>query len=283
MPEALQGKPIIITGASAGIGRATAIACARAGMPVLIAARREQRLQALVDDITAEGGRAVAIACDVNDPDQCDAMAQRCLDAFGSIHAILANAGYGFAAPIHETTDQALRDIFETNLFGTINTIRPALRHMIEQRAGHILITSSSIGLLPIAHHAHYCATKAAQHHIGRGMAAELRHLGIRVSTIHPVGTKTEFFDKAAEHSADATIPSAPSDDKPSDIAGANTPRFLMQSPETVAKAIERCLARPRAEVWPGGTWWVRLLMASALAIPPLTDAINRAGAKRQR
>jgi len=273
----LKDQPICITGASAGIGKATAIQCARAGMPVVLAARREDRLKQIVEDITSQGGQATAIACDVNDPDQCSAMVQRCLDAYGSVYAVLANAGYGFEAPIHQLTDQQLRDIFETNFFGTMNTIRPALPHMLSAGRGHVLITSSSIGIMPIARHGHYCATKAAQHHIGRAMAWELRDKGIRVSTIHPIGTRTEFFEKAGERTAGGTeaITNIPT---PNGASG-NTPNFFMQDADTVARAILNCLRRPRAEVWPGGSWWVRMLMAGTIAFPALADlAMKRRG-----
>lgn len=264
----LNGLPICITGASAGIGRATAIACAQAGMRVVVAARRAERLDEVVETIRAAGGQAVAAACDVTDQSQCEAMVTHCVEAFGSIYAVLANAGYGYESPMHAVSDEAIRAIFETNFFGTMNTIRPALPMMLEAGCGHVLITSSSIGVLPIPGHGHYCATKAAQHHVGRAMGWELRKRGVRVSTIHPIGTRTEFFEQTKRRSQQGQGDAA----KPS-----NTPTLLMQDASTVARAIVRCLRRPRSEVWPGGSWWVRVLMAGAIAAPASVDLAMRA------
>src|SRR5262249_55651912 len=123
----LTGKPIAITGASSGIGLATALACARAGMPVALAARREDRLSAAVEKIRATGGKAIAVRTDVDKPEDCRALVERTVSEFGSIYAIFANAGYGAFMPIATTPDEDLRAIFETNFWGTLNTIRPAL------------------------------------------------------------------------------------------------------------------------------------------------------------
>ena len=104
----LSGKPICITGASAGIGRATALACARAGMPVFAAARREDRLKALVEQIRAEGGQAECATVDVASVESSERMIEVALNAFGSIYAVFANAGYGVERPMHEMTDESL-------------------------------------------------------------------------------------------------------------------------------------------------------------------------------
>src|ERR1044071_8891757 len=121
----LAGRPITITGASSGIGLATALACARAGMPVTLAARREDRLTEAVEKIRSAGGKAIAVRADVNNPDDCRALVERTVSEFGSIYAVFANAGYGAFMPISTTPDDDLRAIFETNLWGTLNTIRP--------------------------------------------------------------------------------------------------------------------------------------------------------------
>src|SRR5882724_761167 len=123
----LTGKPIAITGASSGIGRATAIACAAAGMPVALGARRVEKLESAVREITAAGGRAIAVPTDVDKPEDCRRLVDRTVAEFGSIYAVFANAGYGFEKAMADTTDAELRAIFETNFFGTMNTIRPAM------------------------------------------------------------------------------------------------------------------------------------------------------------
>jgi NAD(P)-dependent dehydrogenase (short-subunit alcohol dehydrogenase family) len=255
----LSGKPIAITGASSGIGAATAIACARAGMPVVLGARRTDRLADLAATINAAAranpalGRAVAVRADVTSPDDCAALVDRTVAEFGSIYAIYANAGYGIELPVHRTPDADLRAIFETNFFGTLNTIRPALPHMLRAGRGHVLICSSCLAKLPLPWNGAYTATKAAQSHIGRAMHYELAPAGIHVSTVHPIGTRTEMFEQIkVRHGRRELV--------------AHTPDRFMQPPERVADATVRCLRRPRIEVWTSA--FVRLGMAVCNAFP---------------
>jgi len=237
MPKDLSGLPIAIAGASSGIGAATAIACADAGMPVVLGARRYDKLSALAAKIHDTGGRAVAVECDVTDRDACAQLIERTVDEFGSIYAIFANAGYGFEGSVLGTPEADQRAIFETNFWGTLNVIRPAAARMIEAGAGHILICSSCLSKIGIPYYAHYCASKACQDLYGRALRAELAPAGVHVSTVHPVGTSTEFSDKAAERNPGARL------------AGRGSNRFE-QPPERVARAIVGCLRKPKSEVW---------------------------------
>lgn len=207
-------------------------------MPVLLSARRIDRLQQVADQITSAGGRAAVGQCDVTDPKACRAMVEQCVAQFGSLYAIFANAGYGFVRPFHESTDAEWRAIFETNLWGSTNAIRAALPHLLRARTGHILLCSSCLARFSTPGYGHYCATKAAQAHIGAAMRHELRPSGIRVSTVHPIGTDTEFSQVAR------TLGGRPS------AGRRRTPKCLTQSPERVARAVVRCLHRPRPEVW---------------------------------
>jgi NAD(P)-dependent dehydrogenase (short-subunit alcohol dehydrogenase family) len=261
----LTGKPIAITGASSGIGLATAYACARAGMPVALAARREDRLQEAVAKIREAGGKAIAVRADVDSPQDCRALIDRTVGEFGSIYAVFANAGYGAYTPIADTSDEDLRAIFETNLWGTLNTIRPALERMRAgpqgPNRGHILICSSCLSKLALPFSAAYSATKAAQDHFGRSLRVELAPQGIHVSTVHPVGTKTELFDTAEKRSRV----------KKSVQHG---PRGMMQPPERVADAVVRCLRRPRGEVWT--SLITRLAFSASVAAPEIRDWASR-------
>jgi short-subunit dehydrogenase len=263
----LKGKPIAITGASSGIGRATALACARAGMPVAVMARREDKLRSLVREIEALGGRAVALVGSVDKPDDCERLIARTIEAFGSIHAVFANAGYGLERPIHEMSDADMRAIFETNFFGTLSTTRPAVRAMLAAGSGHVLICSSCLSKFGTAYHGAYSATKAAQNHIARAMNIELAARRIRVSSVHPVGTKTEFFETARINSGGATMLD-------------NSPGAFMQSPDRVARAIVACLRRPRSEVWTSLP--ARLFFGLVTMFPALGDAVMRRWAARR-
>ena len=259
MPIDLAGKPIAITGASAGIGRATALACARAGMPVVVTARREEPLRALVEQIEREGGKAAHLVVDVNDPEACARMIDVCVERFGSVYSVFANAGYGQEARAHEMTDADLRAMFETNFFGTMHTIRPALSRMIPAGAGHVLICSSCVARFALPYFGVYSATKAAQHHIGRSLRLEIESSGVYVSTVHPIGTKTEFFDVAQRRSWEGAQPLSD-----------HGPSWTMQTPERVADAVVRGLRRRKPEIWTNA--FVRYGMVIAGAFPRLAD-----------
>lgn len=249
----LHAKPIAITGASSGIGRAAAIACARAGMPVALGARRRDRLDRVCDEIRGFGGKAVSVECDVTSQADCDRLIEIAVASFGSIHAVFANAGYGLEKPIHLVTDEEMRAIFETNYFGTLNTIRPALPHMLEAGAGHVLICASCIGKLGVPYIGSYCATKGAQWLIGQAMHSELKPRGIDVSVVYPVRTLTEFSEVSANVS---NLPPVPR----------TTPLAKAQTADRVASAIVACLRKPCPEVWTSTP--TRLAFALAMAMP---------------
>ncbi|MCA9283390.1 MAG: SDR family NAD(P)-dependent oxidoreductase [Phycisphaeraceae bacterium] len=257
----LKDKAICITGASSGIGRATAIACARAGMRVVVAARREDRLAEVVGRIRGEGGEAEAFALDVTDAARCAEMIVFCEERFGSVYSVFANAGYGVEEPMYKESGAAMRKMFEVNFFGTWNVIEPVLPKMLAAGRGHVVICSSCLARFPVPYFGTYCATKAAQHHIGRAMHVELKHKGVFTSTVHPVGTRTEFFDVAKEKSGSdgATL-------------DGHAPTWLTQTPETVARAVVKCLRRPRPEVWPSWAWVVRVGMCLGGMTPRLAD-----------
>jgi short-subunit dehydrogenase len=271
----LRGRPIAITGASSGIGAATARACARAGMPVALAARRTDKLAAIVDEIVRAGGRAIAVPCDVVDPAQCRALIDRTVEAFGSLYAVYANAGYGVERAAADMPDADVRAMFETNFFGSLNVIRPAVERMRASAGtggsrGHVLWCSSCVAKIALPYYGVYSATKAAQNHLGRAMRLELEPEGIHVSTVHPIGTRTEFFDRVVDLSGSAKLIE-------------HTPDALLQSPEYVADLTVRCLRRPRAEVWTGPKGaFVRFGMSVCTFAPGLADFVLRGQVRRR-
>lgn len=256
----LTGKPIAITGASSGIGMITALLCARAGMPVAIAARRIDRLEQLAIEIRRGGGRAVAVACDVARPEDCARLIDVTNNEFGSLYAVFANAGYGVEGGVCDLTDKAWRDIFETNFWGTLNTIRPALPHMLAAGRGHVMICSSVVSKIGVPNLAAYTTTKACQDHIGRALRLELGGK-VHVSTVHPIGTNTEFSQVVTEKSGNRP-------------RTARSPEAFRQTPEDVAEAVVRCLKWPRGEVWTSTL--ARTLAAVSTLSPGFADFILR-------
>ena len=256
----LHNKSIVITGASSGIGRATAIACAQAGMRVVVSGRREGHLDEVVRKIEEVGGEALAFPADVTDASACESLIDFTIDRLGACDALFANAGVTLGEPTHRTSDDKLREIFDINLFGSMNAVRPAIVHMLGRNSGHVLLCSSCLSLVSVPNHGAYTATKAAQHHMVRAMRTELHGSGIHVSSVHPIGTRTELFDAARQ--------------KHGDYTAHNPPSFMMQPPERVAKAVVKCLRRPKPEVWTSCA--ARIVMALSNATPRLTDRIVR-------
>lgn len=266
MPIDLTSKPILIAGASSGIGAATARACAAAGMPVALAARRRDKLEAVASDCAAHNVATAVIECDVTDPDACERMVAQADAELGPIYAAFANAGFGQESPLLDMSDHDTRAMFETNLFGTLNVIRPAAERMKSRAAGHLLICSSCLGIFPTPWYSVYSATKAAQHHMGRALDVELRAHNIRCSTVHPVGTKTEFFDEMKARQGT--------------LAVAGSSESFVQPASTVANAIVRCLRKPRPEVWTSTA--ARYGMLASAFMPRLTGFVtNKMIAKR--
>jgi NADP-dependent 3-hydroxy acid dehydrogenase YdfG len=188
--EELKDRVVIVTGASAGIGRATARELAKAGAIVVVGARRLTRLEALVKDFP---GRIVAVEMDVRSPDDCRRLAQEAAERFGRIDSLVANAGIGMYGGILDHTDEALATMLDTNVGGTVWPIRSVLPEMLEAGRGDIVIVASVAGFRGGADEAVYAATKFAQVGLAGSLDRELRSKGIRVTVIGPAGTATEF------------------------------------------------------------------------------------------
>jgi len=187
---------LLITGASSGIGAATARLAADRYRLVL-AARRREALDALAAELGGPGA-AVAIACDVTDWDQVEALATRALEEFGRIDAVFANAGFGATRGFLEESPEHWRSMVLTNVLGPALTIRATLPHLLERGDGHYVITSSVAGRRALPGSL-YSATKFAATAIGEALRQELRQMDdndrIKVTLIEPGITDTEFFD----------------------------------------------------------------------------------------
>jgi 3-oxoacyl-[acyl-carrier protein] reductase len=188
--EDLKDTVVVITGASSGIGRATARELARAGARVVLGARRLERLEAIDKEFP---GRAVSVQMDVRSPDDCRRLIREATDRFGRLDSLVANAGIGMYGGILDHTDEALTTMLDTNVAGTVWPIRAAVPAMIEAGHGDIVIVASVAGFRGGADEAVYAATKFAQVGLAGSLDRELREKGIRVTTIGPAGTATEF------------------------------------------------------------------------------------------
>lgn len=179
-----------ITGASAGIGEATAKALVAEGGSVVVGARRKDRLAALADDV---GARVAVVEMDVREPADSQRLVDQAFETFGRLDSIVVNAGVGMYGGIMDQTDDEIRAMIDTNVAGTIWPIRAAVPRFLEAGEGDIVIVASVAGLRGEGFEAVYAATKHAQVGLAGGMDRELREKNIRVSTIAPGGVATEF------------------------------------------------------------------------------------------
>ena len=188
--EELKDTVVAITGASAGIGRATARELAGAGANVVVGARRKERLDALEAE---HPGRIVAVEMDVRSPDDSRRLVETAVERFGRLDTLVANAGIGMYGGILDHTDDQLTTMLDTNVAGTVWPIRAAVPEMRKAGQGDIVIVASVAGFRGGADEAVYAATKFAQVGLAGALDRELRQDGIRVTTIGPAGTSTEF------------------------------------------------------------------------------------------
>lgn len=245
----VNGMIVAITGASSGIGAALALQLHAQGAQVILAARRRDRLEALARQLPG----SLVVEADVADPTAC---ARIIAAAVPRIDTLICNAGYGLARSIVATSEVEWLDLLRTNLLGTTACIQAAVPRMQSQELrdgwrGHIVIVSSALARRGRPDGGAYAATKAAQLSVAEALRVELADQRIAVTSVHPVGTTTEFIQ--AVHGDPW-------------ITGAREPK---QSAEHVAARIIAAIIRPRAEVWPHrlsrwglslGTLWPSLL-----------------------
>lgn len=229
----LAGTTALVTGASSGIGAATATALAKEGVGVALLARRKERLEALAGEIHRGGGDALVCPGDVTDPVAIQAAVEEMLGRWGRIDLLVNNAGQVLAAPLEATTAEELRRLLEVNLVSVLTATRAVLPAMRRQGSGHIVNVSSVVGRRGIPLRSAYSATKFAMVGLTECLRQELRGTGIHVTLVYPIyTTETELHEVQVQKVR--TVPRGP-----------------VQSAKQVANAIVRCVRRPRPEVYP--------------------------------
>ena len=230
-----QTRVVAITGASAGIGRATAVRLARDGAAVVLCARRADRLDEVAAEVTAAGGQAQVMMADVTRAADMDAFVTLAVERFGRLDVMICNAGFGIAGAIDEVSPEQMQTLMDVNDFGTDHAARAAMRAFRRQESGHIIMVSSIVGKRGVPYMGAYAATKFAQVGLAECMRAELAGSAIHVSVVFPVSTDTEFFDVMSRETG-------------TPVSRASGPR---QPVESVANAIARAIERPVPEVYP--------------------------------
>jgi clavulanate-9-aldehyde reducatase len=193
MTGELSNQVVAVTGASSGIGEATALACARAGAAVALAARRADRIEALAERIAREGGRAVAIATDVGEETQARAFVERAHSELGRLDVLVNNAGVMLLGPIASADTDEWRRMIHANVFGVLYCTHAALPVMSAQGSGHIINISSVAGRLARAGSGVYNLTKFGVGAFSESLRQEAVALGVRVTIVEPGAVATEL------------------------------------------------------------------------------------------
>jgi NADP-dependent 3-hydroxy acid dehydrogenase YdfG len=196
------GRVLAITGASSGIGAATARAAAKDGWRVVLAARSTDKLEALAEELGGED-KALAVRCDVTSWDDQQALVAAAVDKFGALHAFVANAGFGAKRGFLEESVEHWKAMIDTNVFGAALSIRATLAHFREQNSGHMVLMSSVAGRRSLPGSL-YSATKHAVTAMGEALRAEVAETDIKVTLIEPGMVDTPFFENGAEGALEA-------------------------------------------------------------------------------
>lgn len=222
----LQGQVALVTGASSGIGRATALALARAGADLALVARRRPVLEAVAEAIRALGRRALVLPADVTDPQAAQDAVQQTLDRLGRLDVLVANAGVYYRTPTPQLTLEVLQASLAVNFYGSVHFVLAALPHLLARRQGHIVLVTSMDAKKGIPPDGPYVAAKYALSGLGDVMRQELRPYGIGVTVVFPGRVDTPMIGDLEVPWISAKIP-----------------------PEAVARAIVRAIRRRQPEV----------------------------------
>ncbi len=261
----LKDRVVIITGASSGIGAATARAFGREGMRLALFARRADRLEQVAVDARAAGGQAIVVPGDVRERASIANLIERTMAAYGRIDVLLNNAGLGRLGWL-ETLDPAdVRLQIDVNLLGAIEATQLALPHLIRQRSGHIVNVASLAGKIGSPTYTVYAATKFGLAGFSEALRREVAPWGIRVSGVYPAGVQTEWGEHIGYRRR----------------VGLAIARRVRLPAESVAEAMVRLVRHPRREViLPRGA---RVLIWIDRAAPWIADWLTGQFVQRER
>lgn len=234
----------LITGASQGIGKATALLFAKNGYDLIITARTKDRLDSTAEQIKSYGRQVLAVTTDVSDRSAVEKLVNLGIEQFSAIDVLINNAGICMNAPMAETSIEDWEKIINVNLWGYIYTIKALLPHFMTRKQGNIINVGSFGGKVPLPNMTAYCTSKYAITGLTETLRLELQPQGIHVSGIHPSVTNSDFLERAVFKDRD---PQAEQNRRQAMEKMLTSP--LASRPEDVAQAIWDAVKHPQAEV----------------------------------
>jgi len=209
--KTFEGKVVLVTGGTSGIGKATAIKFARAGAKVVLSGRREKEGAEVVNEIRKLGGEGAFVRADIAKDADIQAMVQFTVDKFGKLDVAFNNAGVEWTGPLDRATEAEYRRVFDINVWGVLNSMRHEIPAMLKNGGGAIVNTSSVAGHVGLAQVSVYIASKHAVEGLTKSVALEFAKQNIRVNAVAPGIIATEMFDRfAGEEMRDQIIASVP-------------------------------------------------------------------------
>ena len=231
----VKNSVVVITGASSGIGRSTALRCADAGARLVLAARGSDALEAVARQCRKRGAKAIAVATDVTDPEKVDALADRAVAEFGSLDVWINNAAVGAFGRLTDVPAGEFQRVLDVNISGYVNGARAALTRQVAQGSGVLINVASVVAETPLPYSAAYSMSKAAVRALSVSLRSELAlegMSGVEVCTVLPATIDTPFYQHAANYSRRRPVAMPP-----------------VYSPERVARAVVKLIAHPRREI----------------------------------
>lgn len=246
MSTNIEGKVVVITGASSGLGEATARHLAAEGARVALGARRTERIEAIANEISENGGEALAVTTDVTDRDQVEALVEAAISEFGQVDVLLNNAGLMPLSPLDRLKVDEWDQMIDVNLKGVLYGIAAALPRMQEQESGHIINVSSVAGHKVFSGNAVYAATKFGVRALSEGLRQEITGQGIRTTIISPGAVDTELPESISEEDVAEEIGGLYSEHAVSPDSFARIVAFAISQPDEVD--VNEVLYRPTSQ-----------------------------------
>ncbi|MCH1607545.1 MAG: SDR family NAD(P)-dependent oxidoreductase [Nitrosopumilus sp.] len=225
-----KNKVVLITGASSGIGKQTAIEFAKLGSNIILVARRKNKLEQVENELKQFNVKTLVCSCDVSKKDQVEKMSKIVLEKFNSIDILVNNAGFAIYGSVYDLSVNDIESQMETNYFGMVYCTKNFLPLMLEKKSGHIVNVASVAASFGLPGIASYCASKFAMLGFSEGLKHELNGTGVGITVVSPIMVKTDFFD----HPSFEKMPKY-------------SPTSL--SAKTVAKAIVKASSSSRLEI----------------------------------